>query len=893
MSPFRSRTGRLHLRQMARGVLFGVLALLGGRPAAAAAEPPLLAPLSDGRAVPLSPMVGALPSPAGFLGRSLGERFTRHDQAVRYLEILAAASDRVRLQTYGETPEGRPLLLAAFSSSQNLGRLEEIRQNQLRLADPRGLSPTARAALIAGQPAVVWLAYGVHGNEASSGEAALALAWTLAAGGDEVAALLDQVVVLLDPAVNPDGHERYVSFVNQEMGGRGEAAPLAAEHDEPWPGGRTNHNLVDLNRDWAWATQPETRGRLAAYRAWEPLVYVDFHEMDPQSSYFFPPAAEPVHPALDPRSLAWLERFGRANGEAFDRLGWRYFAHQEYDLFYPAYGDTYPGLRGAVGMTYEMAGGGSAGTALTLADGRVLTLADRVGRHLLTSLTTLGRAAAGRAELLADFAATREAATTAPAKVYLWSADEPEGVALAELLGRHGIGVQATAAAAQVEARLVLDRPVGEGAEIPRRPFPAGTLAASTAQPLGNLLRALLDPAPMPAGYLERQRARVATGRDSEFYDVTAWSLAAAYGVQTWEVDGARELHLVARDVPVAGITGTGSLGYLVAPAGLAAWRLEAGLQRQGIRYRVATEGFSVGSRAYPAGSLVILGAENDADPAAVLGDLASATGVAVDRVASSSTDRGVYLGSRDVVAVHPSRIGVVAGEGVSATSFGSLWTLLDSDLALPVMRIAGRSLADADLAGLDVLVLPDGRDQASAWPPAFAERLTRWVEAGGVVIGVGRSVGWLRSHELASVKSWEPPPPTDPEDGQAGAVDLTTRLLPIPGVALTTRMATGHPLTLGLGRPPLVLFQGAEAWLPLGDPRGDVLVATEDPVLAGFAWPEAEARLANALLVGSLARGRGGVVLFAQDPAFRGMWRATMPLFLNAALRGPSLGVR
>jgi len=322
-------------------------------PAASAAAPArLLAPLSEGELAPLPQLDERVPRPEAVLGYPLGAHFTHWAQILSYLQAVAAASDRVKLWEYGKTYEGRPLELVAISSKENLARLDSLRAERLRLGDPGALSREERDSLARQLPVAVWLAYGIHGDEASSSEAAMAVAYVLAAGGGDVPELLKSTIVLIDPLSNPDGRERYIRGYEERQGASPDPRAAAAEHFQPWPGGRQNHYLVDLNRDWAWASQRETRARIAAYRSWEPQVYVDFHEMGSEASYFFPPPSEPVNNRIERRVLSWIETFGRANAEAFDRQGWVYFKSEDYDLFYPGYGDSYPSLRGAVGMTY-------------------------------------------------------------------------------------------------------------------------------------------------------------------------------------------------------------------------------------------------------------------------------------------------------------------------------------------------------------------------------------------------------------------------------------------------------------------------------------------------------------------------------------------------------------
>ncbi|MFL6195878.1 MAG: M14 family metallopeptidase [Thermoanaerobaculia bacterium] len=866
--------------------------------AQAPASPALVAPLSRGETLDLPAQLDdKLPRPDAFLGYALGARFTSWDRIVAYLETLDAASPRVKMWEYGRTYEGRPLKLLAVSSPANIERLEEIRKDVLRLADPAGLQAGERDRLLRRTPAVVWLAYGVHGNESSSAEAAMGAAYVLAAGQGDAAAQLDDVVVLIDPLQNPDGRERYVNSYKQRRGDEANPRRTAAEHWEPWPGGRQNHYVIDLNRDWAWASQQETRQRISAYRSWEPQVYVDFHEMGSESSYFFPPSAEPIHPRIDRRVLSWLDTFGRANAAAFDRQGWIYFKEENYDLFYPGYGDSYPSLRGAVGMTYEMAGGGRAGQAIALPDGTVLTLADRVARHLTTSLTTVRTAARNGRRILEDFSTNRAKAGSDPARTYLWPADQQEARALAELLAFHGVRVRQLAQDAEVPVRGLAK---GAGEAQPRR-FTAGTYAVSTAQPLGNLVQVLMElDSPMTPAFLERQRTRLEQNLDPEFYDITAWSLPLAYNLRAWVATG---------DVPegrpmaesAGGVRGEGDLGWLVPPQGLASYRLAAELQKRQVRYRVALAGFTGGGASYPAGTLFIPRRANDDGVREALQGLLQADGLTAQAISSSYEIKGLSLGSSDMPAVRSARVGVISGEGVDATSFGFLWYLLDRQVGVDHDRLDLAQLRQVPLADFNVLVFPSGAyDQIN---DKLKDSLDAWVKAGGVLVAIGDAVTWLQDKELTSIKRWQAPKKDDkdddpkaedPESAESPAEkQLSQRPIFTPGAVLATRMQPRHPLTLGLSASPDVLYEGSNVLKTTGDPRQDVLVAVDSsPVVAGFAWPEAEQRLAGSLLVGTEQRGRGSVVLFAQDPAYRLFWRATTPILLNAVLFGPSTGL-
>ena len=892
-------------------------------PASAGSAAPaaaFLAPLSQGERLELPVLDGRVPRPDEFLGYPLGSRFTHWERILDYLTALDATSDRVQLAEYGRTVEGRRLALLAISTPGNLGRLDEIRREHQRLADPDRLDKGERERLAERLPAVVWLGYGVHGNEASSAEAAMGAAYVLAASEGDFAHLLDRTIFLIDPLMNPDGRERYVAGYEQRRGGAANSRRDAAEHAEPWPGGRQNHYLLDLNRDWAWASQPETRARLAAYRAWEPQVFVDFHEMGTESTYFFPPTAEPVHPRIPRRTLAWLESFGRANASSFDRLGWVYFKAENYDFFYPGYGDTYPSLRGAVGMTYEMAGGGHAGEVIVRPDGTPLTLADRVAHHLATTLATARTAGASSRRLLADFVANRLDAAAGPGRTYLWSADQPEARSLADLLALHGVRVEQLPAPAEIKVHAPAGSPApapaggpaagatgaAAGDDAPRK-FPAGSFVVSSAQPLGPLVEALLErKTQLPDRFIERQKERLEQNLDGEFYDVTAWSLPLALNLVVWNA-ASPPAPLRPLAPAVTGLSGEGNLGVLVPPQGIASYRFAAKLRAQGIVQRVALRDFRTstesGAAAFPAGTIFVPRYGNPADLDARLGAVLDETGLRAARIASSYDLDGLSLGSSDMPSVRPVRIGLLGGSGVDVTSFGALWFLLDRDVEAPVDRLEIERLGDVDLAAYDVLVLPDGR-YGERLSDKMKERIDVWIKGGGELVAIAGAISWLQDKEMTAVKKWEAPAedpesPDDPANAKTAAAASATaeaaakRPIVTPGAAFATHVRSGHPLAIGIASPPPVLVDGDLVLQATGDPQQDVLtVATESPLLAGFAFPEAEQRLAGSLLASVESRGQGAVVLFAQEPAYRLFWRGTMPLFLNAVLFGPSLGM-
>ena len=527
----------------------------------------------------------APPSPEQFLGYGIGAQFTDYTGVRAYSRALAEASPLVDYRPYGRTPEGRELIQLVIASPEHMARLDQILALNAELT--RGV-PEARARQIAASnPGVVYFSYGVHGNESSSSEAALWTMWDLARGAPEVAGVLDSLVVIVDPVVNPDGRDRYVQWYRSVVGSTPNADPQTREHREPWPGGRFNHYLFDLNRDWAWMTQPETRARLATWWRWNPQVHVDFHEMSPQSTYFFFPAAAPINPIYPDHVLEWGRRFGEGNARAFDVHGWPYFTGENYDMLYPGYGDSWPSLHGAIGMTYEQAGGGSAGLAFERTDGDTLTLQQRATQHRTSGQATLRTAAAGKTRLLLDYAQAHRTAGEGHQDILLVPGREPWRLEeLIDHLLKQGIEVERSQAGFRAAGR-------GYPGMTTRQQFPAGTVRVRAQQPRGRLAMTLLEPE---------------TELRAEYsYDISAWSLPYAYMVEAHQTTArpqagwvaVTQANLGAEGVPAAGY------GYLVEPgtrgaAGVARYLREGGAVR--VLNRAATfEG-----RVWPAGSWFI-----------------------------------------------------------------------------------------------------------------------------------------------------------------------------------------------------------------------------------------------------------------------------------------------
>jgi len=820
----------------------------------------------------------AVPSPEEFLGYKMGERFTPHHRILDYFGELTRRTGLITMRQIGTTYEERPLVLATLTSAKNHAALEQIRTNVGTLARGEGDA----AALARTTPVIVWLAFGVHGNESSSAEAAMMVAHSLLT---ENVRLLDDTVVVIDPLENPDGRERYIQWFHRTRGTRPNRNADAYEHQEPWPGGRYNHYLIDMNRDWAWQSQRETQARAAAYREWNPQVVVDFHEMSYASSYFFPPDAKPINANLPKQVEDWLDVFGRANADEFTKRGWPFFAAERFDLFYPGYGDSWPSLRGAIGMTYEMAGGGRGGSAIEREDGSVLTLGERAEKHFTTGIATVRTAAEHRADLLRYTYDMARAQVDGGKNTFLIVPGAPNYDALVGLLQRQGIRVETLTAPATARATRI-DREVTES-----RAFPAGTAVVSTRQPLGALANTLLERTPvLNKTFVDEQRAKAEADEPDDFYDLTTWSLPLAMNVEGWvttaPLTGTRELVAAA---PSA--FKPASYGYLVDAHESSLYRFVGRLLEEKIRFSVIDSDVNTGDQTHPRGTLVILKGNNDKDLDSRLKLIASTTGVSVMPVESGWLG-GTGFGSEKVRFIKQPKIGLVGGPGSDPTSFGMLWHTLDVDTPVPHSVLSTESIRNLDLHEYEVLIFPDG-SYAERLGKRGVDKIKQWVSEGGTIVAVKGASAFLREKdvEISKLKLWEAPKPKS-DDKDAAAVDVNARYndFRIPGSAFRTTMNERSYLTFGVPSSPAVLVEGSNAFLPLPKRVDNILtVDAKDPLISGIAWNESLERIKGSVYVAAEPSGRGQVITFADDPHFRLFWRGTLPIFLNAVLYSPS----
>lgn len=693
----------------------------------------------------------AVPAPEDCLGFPLGSRAAFPAEIERCLKAWDGASDRVELVQYATTHEGRPLYYVVLATPDRIGRLDEIRAGRQRLADPDGMSESDAQSRLETQPAVAWFGYSIHGDETSGADASLAVIHHLAAGrGEDVSRLLDRLIVIIDPMMNPDGRHRFLQQVAEFRGEWPNVDDQSLVHSGYWPWGRTNHYLFDMNRDWLYGTQPETRGRMAAVRDWHPQLFVDIHEMGSQDSYLFSPPRDPFNPHLPDWHDAWNERFAEEQASAFDQFGWRYYTGEWNEAWYPGYSDAWASLGGAIGILYEQAGVADAGVRQR--DGQVLTYRESVHHQVVSTMANLGTLAANAETIKRSWLEDRRRAV-APRGPYAgrtWAIlprdNDGRARQFVELMALHGIRVW----------RLDGETTVGDatdrlGRDRGRVTLPAGTLLVPGRQPEARRVAALMEFDPrIPGATLAKEREKLMREGETRVYDVTAWNIPMYYGLETFRLDGGLPSgadRVTPEDLGDAGIaTPAAGIGWAFPGADDRSARAAAELLESGVTVRLAGKATTLGGIEVAAGSPLVLTTDNRA-MAATLDDVVTAAARASGaRPVALDTGLGpgesADAGGEHFPVIERPRVALVTRGGISPYDFGTIWHHLDQRLGLENSHLPEGQLAETDLRRYNVIVLPD-RWQGELPGPAL-QALKSWVEGGGTLIAVGESAAQL-----------------------------------------------------------------------------------------------------------------------------------------------------
>lgn len=844
-----------------------------------------------------------IPSFESVLGYKAGEKITNYVGMLEYFAALeAAAPDRIRTFEYARSWEGRKLFYVVIAKPEYLAEIESFSEKMQQLADPRVTNTEEVNDLVASLPASAWLQYGVHGNEISTTDAAMKTAYhLLAAPNDPInKQILDNTIVFIDPLQNPDGRERFTSRYYATVGLQHSADRISAEHNEPWPRGRTNHYLFDMNRDWLALTQPETQGKVDAINKFKPLVIVDIHEMSGDSSYYFAPAAQPFNPHMTKTQIANMDEIGKNHARHFDRFGFDFFTREVYDAFYPGYGDSWPVFYGASASTYEV--GSARGELFLKNNGELLTFYSTVQRQFVASISTLEGAAKAKTKLLNDFHQYQIDAIAegkkSKSRLYIMPGTKNRAGThrLATLMAKHGVEVYQA----------------NESFKACGKSYPAGSFYIDTAQPRGKFVTTtFVDQVNMSADFIKEQERRRARNLGDQIYDVTGWSLPMMFNVETLVCNNGISVdsEQVLPDNQLAGEVSNldASVAFVVPWGDLAASQFLSAALLEGLIVKSADEAFVLNNKTYPAGSLIIEHRRNDEQLADKVKALALQTGALVDGVDTSWVTDGPSFGSSRTITMTSPKIAMAWDAPTSELSAGNTRFVIERQLNYPVTAIRTPMLKSVNLNDYDVLILPEG-SYASTLGKQGADNLREWVQNGGVLIALGRANQFLthadfgmldvkREHAFRQEANDKYPDSAkvagqlfeSRQDLADSIVEPTSSPDYVAGVLANIEVDQEHWLTAGVAEKLVTVAVGRDIYTPIRLNSGKNLAwfASADEVLAsGYLWEENKQQLAYKPVLIHQDLGKGMVIAYTQSPTYRAYLDGLNVLLSNSIFR-------
>ncbi|MBN7809630.1 zinc carboxypeptidase [Algoriphagus sp. H41] len=815
-------------------------------------------------------------TPEQFLGYKPGDRFTPHHRMVDYFEHVAAQNPNVKLIQYGETNEKRPLIVAILSSPENMAKLEQIRTDNLK-----------RAGMMEGTPGteipINWMSFNVHGNESVGMEAAISSFYTLAnpenAKSQE---WLKNQVVILDPCINPDGRDRYSNWYNQKMNTTLQPDLQSMEHSEPWPGGRANHYLFDLNRDWAWQVQVESQQRLKIYQEWMPQLHLDFHEQGIDQPFYMAPAAEPLHEQLTPFQHEFQDIFGRNTARYFDEMGRFYFTKERFDLLYPSYGDTYPMYNGAIGMTIEQGGGGRVGIGGYNSLGDTVTLSSRIAGHYTAAMSAAEVTSQNAKKLVDEFAAYFKSNSSSPKAKYksfvIKGDSNPAQVAkLLELLDKNGIKYGKAGAKSGLKGFEYQSGKAGISFSTSEN-----DIVVNAYQPKSVLAQVFFEPNPVL--------------NDSITYDITSWALPYAYGLSAYAMEtrldaaGAYE-----KPAPASNPVGKTPVAYLAQWQGTRDVAFLAALLNAKVRVKYAEYAFEVEGKSFPAGSLIITKGGNEYvhDFDKKVTDAANKFGVKLATTQTGYMDKGKDFGSPNIKAIKSPKVALVGGNGTSSLSFGEIWHFFEKDLNYPLVTLDASAMGGYDLAKYDVIILPSV--YGSALNANSQQKITDWVKAGGKLIALDAALNLFANKEGFALKTFDSEEEKKAAEKAATELSKKERLEPYmdgerleisagtAGAIYEVKMDQTHPLGYGTGGKFYTLKNNSNHFAYLSGGANAGIIAANDSYRTGYIGYKIKSKMGQSLAIGVESQGRGQLIYFVDNPIFRGFWESGKLVLSNA----------
>ena len=784
-----------------------------------------------------------LKSPSEFLGYEIGTEFSRHNQVVDYFEyVTEKMNENVILKYYGETYERRPLVYAILSSKKNINEIEKIRLANLEVLKEKPSKLNDKA--------IVWLSYSVHGNESSSTEASMQTLFNLLTKNYD---LLENTIVIIDPCLNPDGRDRYANWYNQMRTTPYTTNKVSREHSEPWPGGRANHYLFDLNRDWAWLTQIESELRLKEYQKWLPHVHVDFHEQGVDEPYYFAPAAEPYHEVITKWQRDFQAMIGNNNAKYFDKNGWLYFTKEFFDLLYPSYGDTYPTYLGAIGMTYEQAGGGIAGLGIINSEGKNLTLVDRVKHHTISGISTVEISSLNAEKLnneFVEFFRYNDKKT----RNYILNGDKDKIDKLGKFLKKHQINFFST------KKQKLNVFSYNENKSISYT-----TKQADIVVPTSQSRRKLVD-------VLFERTTKLS---DSVTYDITAWSLPYVYGLNAYLTDKEVEkldYKINTKDNSID----KNAIAYASVWNEIEDAKFLSSLLNNNIKVRYNKKDIQTGDLFLSKGSMIIYkGDQIIEDFEDILFKEAKNFNIKLSSIYSGISISGPDLGSDSVKLIKNKKIAILSGDdnqnSVSSLNYGSIWHFFEQELRYPLTHLNIKDFKRVSLDKFDVLIIPDGY-YGSIGNESNLDKIESWMYKGGNIIAFEDAIKIFSNKEGFSVKTKKI---KEVEKEEVNFEDISRNNIQnyLAGAIFKVKIDETHPLAFGYNKEYYSLKTSTSTYELLDNGYNVGKIENLKNNVLGFVGDKIKTKLKNSLVFGHERIGRGNIVYFVDNVMFRSFW--------------------
>ena len=795
-----------------------------------------------------------IPTPKSIIGHEVGEWHVTHDKLVEYMKALAKASDRISIENRGTTFEGRPLLLLTITSPENHKNITTIKENHIHGTDNS-------AKDVSKDPIVVYQGFSIHGNEPSGSNAALAVAYYLAAANG-IDDLLDNTVILFDPSYNPDGLQRFAYWANTNKSKNINPDPNDREYTEVWPRGRTNHYWFDMNRDWLPVQLPESRARIASFHKWLPNILTDHHEMGSNSTFFFQPGIQSrTHPLTPKLNQELTKEIGTYHAKAFDKLGSTYYSEESFDDFYYGKGSTFPDINGSIGILFEQAS--SRGHAQETVNG-VLTFPFTIRNQFTAALSTLEAANKMRIKILEyqqDF--YKEARKTGEKKAFVFGdeKDAAKSYHLAEVLKRHQVKIH------EVKADFTTNG----------KTFKKGySYVVPMNQKNQRLVKAMFD-----------VRTQFT---DSLFYDVSAWTFNHSFGV-----DFAKNISLSKAGNEIVNLEMKkganrllSSVGYLMPWNEYYAPKALNTILQKGIRAKVSMKNFKNGGIDYDYGTIFIPSQNQtlkDADLFAFLEKIAKENHLDIKGVTTGLND-GIDLGSNNFRAIKKQKVAMLVGGRIFGNDAGEVWHLLDQRFDMFLTKLDLSYFSRTDIQKYTTIIIPS----LSSLDKASQDKLKTWVKNGGILVGYRSAVKMLAKNKFISLEFDNVK--NDTTQGVSfEEKSLNSGAQVIGGAIFEAILDRSHPINFGYKNEKLALFRNTTIFIkPNKRSYNNPIQYTDNPLLSGYISTPNLKVLKSSVPFQVQTMGRGRVIVFTDNTNFRAFWYGTNKLLMNAIFFGDQM---